>query len=74
VSIGDLGPWRGEEPMTRIVITGLLAATTPAQRRETVVAFEEALLTDAEWAAPRHLWRGRDDGFDPWLGSTIRAA
>ena len=32
--------------MTRIVITGLLAATTPAQRRETVVAFEEALLTD----------------------------
>ncbi|HVN12507.1 MAG TPA: GTP-binding protein [Kineosporiaceae bacterium] len=50
-------------PSSRLVITGV------DERRDHVVrAFDQILLTDAQIARGRRWWRGRADGFGPWLG------
>lgn len=72
VSLGSIGSWGAEPPMTRLVLTGLASLTTPAERAATRAAFEDALLTDAELALRGTAWTARSDGFEPWLGP-IRA-
>lgn len=64
VSIGVIGDSGAELPDTRLVITGIRAQDRQRVQR----AFEECLLTDAEWDAGLACWLGRDDGMSPWLG------
>lgn len=68
LSIGSVGPWQGNQPSTRLVVTGI---DDPERVR---TAFDDVLLTDAELAKGLAGWQGRDDGFDPWLGEADAAA
>lgn len=63
LSVGDLGSWVGP-PSTRLVITGI--ERDPQEIRE---AFDSALMTEAELASGLSDWRGRDDGWDAFLGA-----
>lgn len=65
LSIGPAGEW-GDEPQTRLVITG--AGGDPAA---VAAAFERTLLTDAEFVDDAERWAQVDDGMDPWLGVRI---
>ncbi|WP_183096097.1 CobW family GTP-binding protein [Nocardioides stalactiti] len=60
LSIGDLGPWRGAAPLTRIVLTGIGIA--PAGLRDSF----DRLLCGAEEL--HRGWQVSEDGFEPWLG------
>ncbi len=66
LSLGNLSTWHdaGCEACTRLVVTGL-----DDEIDEVAAVFEATLLTDAELAAGLGAWAGRDDGYDPWLGS-----
>lgn len=65
ISLGDLSTWHdaGHTACTRLVVTGV-----DGEAEEITQAFHRTLLTDAELAAGLHVWAGREDGFDPWLG------
>ncbi|WP_344804260.1 GTP-binding protein [Microlunatus ginsengisoli] len=63
LSIGTIGGWAGEQPGTRLVITGI----DPADRRRIVAAFEGVPITRAEEIDVLG-WTGGTDGFEPWLG------
>ena len=63
LSVGDVGPWDGVAPSTRLVVTGV--DEDPERVR---AAFTAALLTDAELAAGLADWAGRPDGFEAWMG------
>jgi G3E family GTPase len=67
LSIGSVGPWLGNQPSTRLVVTGI----DDPSRVE--AAFDEVLLSDAELAKGLSRWQGTDDGFDPWLGEPAAA-
>lgn len=69
LSVGVHGPWRDRRPGTALKITGV----DEADRRRIRDAFHDVLLTDQE-LAELDRWRGVDDGFDPWLGTTSSAA
>ena len=69
LSIGDAGPWDGEAPSTRLVVTGV--DEDPERVR---AAFTAALLTDAELAAGLAEWAGRPDGFEAWMGEVSTGA
>jgi G3E family GTPase len=63
LSIGPAGAWRHERAETWLVITG--TDGDPQRLRE---AFDQVLLTDAEYVAGPEHWSQIDDGLDPWLG------
>ena len=80
LSIGTVGEWGGEDPITRIVVHGIAdsgSAPTPgavAERKRAIQrAFEAALLTDEELrtgaVAAVHA-----DGLETWLGPIGTAA
>jgi G3E family GTPase len=73
VSVGTVAPWGRQKPMTRLVVTGLVALTPPTERAAIEAAFRDCLLTDAELAERGPYWDVASDGFEPWLG-TIRIA
>jgi G3E family GTPase len=60
LSIGDWGPWRGRDRLTRIVLAGVGVA--PAHLSD---AFEALLVRPGEQDGR---WRTVEDGFEPWLG------
>ncbi len=66
LSVGDGGPWDGQPPCTRLLLTGVGAAPERLLR-----AFDDLLLTAAE---NRAAWAVAEDGFEPWLGPIRRAA
>ncbi len=53
------------DPTTHMVITGVHAQDAIRVR----TAFENSLLTEAEWRRGFAQWLGRDDGLDMWLGA-----
>jgi G3E family GTPase len=63
LGIGVIGRWGAEPARTRLVITG--TDGDPDLHR---LAFQRALLSDAELSRGLDWWAGRDDGFAPWLG------
>lgn len=63
LSIGNLGPWDGCQPSTRIVYTGM-----SDERPRLVEAFEELLLTPSEMKQGLDPWLGRDHVLSPWIG------
>ncbi|MEA5118876.1 MAG: GTP-binding protein, partial [Propionicimonas sp.] len=70
LSIGGEETWdSGEQPLTRIVVTGL-----DDGRDALAAAFQACLLTDAELAERGWFWEAFEDGFEPWLGPIRRAA
>jgi G3E family GTPase len=73
VSVGAVASWGHQAPMSRLVVTGLDALTSPAERAAIEAAFRECLLTEAELAERGPYWDVASDGFEPWLG-TIRIA
>jgi len=68
LSIGELGPWKGREPFTHLVYTGV-GDEVPALRS----AFEGLLVTPAELSAGLGHWLGREDVLEPWLGARSAA-
>jgi G3E family GTPase len=60
--VSDAGAWAGEEPRTRLVVTG----TDPGTRERLVRAFADVLLTDEECGQDD--WWAVEDGLEPWLG------
>lgn len=66
LSIGEGGSWAGEDPVTRLTITGVgpRAATREMER-----AFARALLSPREVRLGPRIWRGGSDGLEPWLGA-----
>ncbi len=74
LSIGSIGHWAAAPAMTRLVITGLTALSSPSERTAILSAFEDALLTADEMTVPDHHWLRRGDGFAPWLGESRRSA
>jgi G3E family GTPase len=73
VSVGSGRRWApGEEPLTRIVVTGLDDAHD--EHAELSAAFRRCLLTDAELAARGRRWADSWDGLEPWLGPIGRVA
>ena len=67
LSIGSIGDWSGVERATRLVVTGDVATLARVQ-----VAFDSALMTEAETLTARDRWLGRPDGFEQWLGEHER--
>jgi G3E family GTPase len=63
LSVGAIGTWSGTRPRTRIVVTGVGTGKHDVMR-----ALDSSLMTDRELVGSLR-WVGRDDGFDPWLGS-----
>jgi len=63
LAVGELGTWGGQEPVTRLVFTGVEDV-----RADLLAAFEDVLLTAAEHARGLHPWLGADDVLAPWLG------
>lgn len=61
--------WRGDPPLTRIVVVGL-----DDGRDALAAAFQACLLTDAELAERGPYWEVFEDGFESWLGPIRRAA
>jgi G3E family GTPase len=68
LAIGALGRWGARTPGTRLVITGVEDV-----RAELVDAFEDVLMTAAEYADGLHPWLGRTDVLEPWLGDRSAA-
>lgn len=75
LSIGTVGDWGAEEPITRIVVHGLDDGSVDLEERKQAIAraFEVALLTDEELAAG-DLVRTGSDGLEAWLGPVPRAS
>ncbi|MFC7490770.1 MULTISPECIES: GTP-binding protein [unclassified Knoellia] len=80
LSIGTVGEWGGEQPITRIVVHGLVdegsltAGSAVAARKDVIQrAFESALLTDDELTSAAFL-ELRSDGLETWLGPIDAAA
>lgn len=86
LSIGTVGEWGAEEPVTRIVVHGIVVTDTDpntdpdtwegvvAQRKGAIQrAFEAALLTDEELREGA-LRDSLEDGFETWLGPIDTAA
>jgi G3E family GTPase len=80
LSIGTVGEWGGEEPITRIVVHGITegsaseAESEAAERKHTIQrAFAAALLTDEELRAGP-VEAARVDGLETWLGRIDTAA
>lgn len=80
LSIGTVGTWGGEEPITRIVVHGILdprespsGSTVAKQRAAIQKAFETALLTDDELRSAEFLDL-TSDGLEAWLGPIDAAA
>lgn len=63
VSVGITGHWDGEEPLTRLIVSGI--GEGRAQLEE---VFERTLLSDDELSSGTGGWVGRRDGLEPWLG------
>lgn len=67
LSIGVGSRWSiDEQPVTQIVVTGLLAHGDPRDRLR--AAFEDCLLTDDELAQRGAAWEVWSDGLEAWLG------
>jgi G3E family GTPase len=62
LSLGAFSGWGSARPDVRLVITGV-----HHDADEVRLAFERALLTDAELSRGLDWWAGRDDGFGAWL-------
>lgn len=69
LSIGTVGDWGAEDPITRIIVHGLDDGSADlAQRRRAIArAFEAALVTDEELASGE-LGQLGSDGLEAWLG------
>jgi len=65
LGIGDRGPWGGQRPFTRLVMTG--TGIAPGRLR---TAFAELLHPVEEGGR----WHVTEDGFEPWLGPIREAA
>lgn len=66
---------RGEESLTRIVVTGLDdALDAHDEQAEIEAAFHRALLSDEELAVRGRVWDESWDGFEPWLGPISQVA
>lgn len=66
LSIGSGYPWRGSEPRTRLLITGVGAAP-----EDLIHGFDQLLATPEEL---QHHWVVAEDGLEPWLGPIRDAA
>ncbi|PWD51421.1 cobalamin biosynthesis protein CobW [Serinibacter arcticus] len=64
VCVGVAGTWDEAEPSTALQVTGVGPGAEAVRR-----AFERALLDDVEMAAGPATWLGREDPFEPYLGS-----
>ena len=70
VSIASTRTWgRGDEPLTRIIVTGLDDGADAI-----AAAFQRCLLTDEELATRGPAWRESWDGLEPWLGPIEQVA
>lgn len=67
--IGTSGSWGWDEPITRIVITGI-----DHGKEELEQALKDCLLTDEEIAERGTFWESGSDGLEPWLGPIRYAA
>lgn len=79
LSIGMVGEWGGEQPITRIVVHGIVGVVPGAtegaiaERKHAIQqAFETALLTDDELRGEAQVLPA--DGFEAWLGPIDTAA
>ncbi|MDQ3156212.1 MAG: GTP-binding protein [Actinomycetota bacterium] len=69
VSVGIVGSWRGTDPLTRLIVTGL------DDDRDTLrEVFEDTLLSNEELSSGIGGWAGQSDGLEPWLGEIDGAA
>ena len=67
LSVGAYGFWATRPPSTHLRYVGIDAADRIAE------AFAQTVLTPVELRRPDR-WVGRDDGFEPWLGTRHSAA
>jgi len=84
LSIGTVGEWGGEDPITRIIVHGIVDGIVDgdstamegsvAERKQAIQqAFEAALLSDEEVSAAT-LRDVAEDGLEAWLGPIDTAA
>lgn len=74
LSVGTASPWGLSDPLTRIVVVGLVGDDHHGGPDGVREAFEHCLLSDTEIARHGTFWEVDADDLEPWLGPVRRAA
>ncbi len=74
LSVGTASPWGLADPLTRIVVVGLVGDDHQGGAAGVREAFEHCLLSDTEIARSGTFWDVVDDGLEPWLGPVRHVA
>jgi len=69
VSIGQHSRWHPQEPITRLILTGVGCRPTDVHE-----AFASCLLSSVEMNLDLNAWLRAEDGLEPWLGDIPHAA